>query len=238
MPGATSSIPISSNDRTRRGVHSTGPPTDSGATRPRLAYAALLVAAFTLSTACGASTEETTRPSAPTTPADSGASGDSDAPVGANSDRYDQGDTGTDTTSDTGSTGSDVAGTTATGDGTGASDGPDLGEVDKDTDPGSQRFPDVIDAEATPGDDGTYRFDVTVSSPYDSPERYADAWRILSPDNDVLGVRELTHDHASEQPFTRSLDGVEVPADVTEVTIEGRDLANGWGGTTLVVSLA
>ena len=50
-------------------------------------------------------------------------------------------------------------------------------------------------------------------------------------------MRELTHDHAGEQPFTRSLNGVVIPPDVTTVTVEGRDLVNGWGGGTQTVSI-
>ena len=99
-----------------------------------------------------------------------------------------------------------------------------------------QQFPDIVDVAVTSEGD-TFRFDVTVSSPYDTPERYADAWRIVAPDGTELGVRELTHDHAAEQPFTRSLTDVVIPPDVTEVTVEGRDLANGWGGTTLTVTI-
>lgn len=100
-----------------------------------------------------------------------------------------------------------------------------------------QAFPDVIDAVAEQSPDGTWRFDVTISSPYDSPERYADAWRVLGPDGTELGVRVLTHDHANEQPFTRSLSGVEVPDGVETLVIEGRDLANGWGGQTFELDL-
>ncbi len=99
-----------------------------------------------------------------------------------------------------------------------------------------QPFPDILDVVVIPEGD-TFRFDVTVSSPYDTPERYADAWRIVAPDGTELGVRELTHDHAAEQPFTRSLTGVEIPPDVTTVTVEGRDLVNGWGGDTLTVTI-
>jgi protein-disulfide isomerase len=98
-----------------------------------------------------------------------------------------------------------------------------------------QRYPDIVDAELTRNDDGTYDIAVTVSSPYDSPERYADAWRVLSPDDRVLAERELLHDHANEQPFTRSLTNVTIPADVTEVTIQGRDLRYGYGGETVTV---
>jgi hypothetical protein len=98
-------------------------------------------------------------------------------------------------------------------------------------------FPDVIGVEVTDNRNGTYRFDVTISSPYDRNDQYADAWRVLGPDGTEYGVRVLTHPHANEQPFTRSLDGVEIPAAVTEVTIEGRDLVNGWGGATMLTPL-
>ncbi len=78
---------------------------------------------------------------------------------------------------------------------------------------------------------------MTVSSPYDTAQRYADAFRVRAEDGTVYGVRELTHEHASEQPFTRSLSGVQVPAGVTNVVVEGRDQANGWGGGTQAVEL-
>ena len=42
--------------------------------------------------------------------------------------------------------------------------------------------PTLVNATAAAADDGTWRFDVTLSSPYDTPERYADAWRVLAPD--------------------------------------------------------
>jgi hypothetical protein len=93
-----------------------------------------------------------------------------------------------------------------------------------------------VDVVVAAGNDG-FAFDVTISSPYDTPQRYADAWRVLAPDGTVLGVRELLHDHAGEQPFTRSLDGVTIPPGVPQVTVEGRDLVNGWGGTTMTVDL-
>lgn len=101
----------------------------------------------------------------------------------------------------------------------------------------TQQFPEVVSAEVHVEDAGTYGFEVTISSPYDSPERYADAWRILSPDGTQLGIRELLHHHADEQPFTRTLSGVEIPADVSVVTIQARDLVSGWGGTTVEVTL-
>ncbi len=81
--------------------------------------------------------------------------------------------------------------------------------------------------------DDTFTFAVTISSPYDTPERYADGWRLVGSDGTVYGVRLLTHPHGDEQPFTRSLSGIEIPDDVSTVIVEGRDLLNGWGGTSL-----
>ena len=101
---------------------------------------------------------------------------------------------------------------------------------------GEQRFPDVIAAELEPAGDA-WRLDATLSSPYDTPERYADAFRALSEDGTVLGVRELAHDHANEQPFTRSLTGLEIPDDVARITVEGRDRAHGWGGNTVAIEV-
>ncbi|MEM8619383.1 MAG: hypothetical protein AAGF73_06645 [Actinomycetota bacterium] len=100
-----------------------------------------------------------------------------------------------------------------------------------------QQFPDVVGVEAREADNGTWSFDVTLSSPYDTPQRYADAWRVVTPDGTVLGERALGHDHQYEQPFTRSLAGVEIPADVDVVVVEGRDQQYGWGGTTMEYSL-
>jgi len=71
-----------------------------------------------------------------------------------------------------------------------------------------------------------------LSSPYDTPERDADSWRVIGPDRTVYGERFLTHDHANEQPFTRSQAGIAIPDDVDVVTLEGCDQQFGWGGGT------
>jgi len=102
---------------------------------------------------------------------------------------------------------------------------------------GDVLYPDVVAVEVSTNPDGRFRFSVTLSSPYDTPERYADAWRVRDEDGTVYGVRELVHDHATEQPFTRSLDGVEIPPEVTSVVVEGRDQVSGWGGAVVIVNL-
>jgi hypothetical protein len=102
----------------------------------------------------------------------------------------------------------------------------------------AQMFPTVQEAIASFDEQtGTWTFSVTMSSPYDSPARYADGWRVSGPSGTVYGVHTLTHDHANEQPFTRRQSGVEIPASVNEITVEGRDLAFGFGGSSLTVRL-
>lgn len=99
------------------------------------------------------------------------------------------------------------------------------------------RFPEVIGAQLVPTGERTYDVVVSISSPYDSPERYADGWRVLDEMGNELGSHTLLHDHASEQPFTRTQRGLEIPEGVTRITVEGRDLVNGYGGGTLWIDV-
>lgn len=101
----------------------------------------------------------------------------------------------------------------------------------------SQRFPDVLDAVLTATGDGIVDVTVTMSSPYDTPGRYADGWRVLAPDGTPLAVHTLAHDHAGEQPFTRTQSGVPIPDGVDRVTVEGRDQQYGYGGRTVTVDV-
>ena len=95
---------------------------------------------------------------------------------------------------------------------------------------------DVLSAKATKSGNG-WRFDVTVQHGDTGWEHYADAWRVVAPDGTVLGTRTLYHPHVDEQPFTRSLSGVVIPAGVNSVTVEAHDSVHGWGGKTVTVSL-
>jgi hypothetical protein len=100
-----------------------------------------------------------------------------------------------------------------------------------------ETFPDVLDAQITRNADGSFNIAVTIASPYDTPQQYADGWRVLAPDGAVLGEHTLLHDHANEQPFTRTQPNVIIPSDVLTVTIEGRDQVNGYGGGTVTVAV-
>ena len=98
-------------------------------------------------------------------------------------------------------------------------------------------YPSVVQVSAERTGRRTFTLSVTIDSPYDSPERYADGWRVLTPEGETIAEHELQHDHANEQPFTREQPDVEVPGGVTEVIVEARDSANGYGGKTGIVAL-
>lgn len=101
----------------------------------------------------------------------------------------------------------------------------------------ADRFPDVLAVELRPVGEREFDVAVTISSPYDTPQRYADGWRVLDPQGNVLGTHTLLHDHANEQPFTRVQRGLHIPAGIDEVTVEGRDQANGYGGQAVTVAV-
>lgn len=99
------------------------------------------------------------------------------------------------------------------------------------------RFPDIRKATLTRSG-GAFTLSVTVSSPYDTPQRYADGWRVLAAGTTrVLGRHTLDHDHADEQPFVREQPGLKLPADVTRITVEGRDQKYGYGGGTVTIAV-
>lgn len=100
-----------------------------------------------------------------------------------------------------------------------------------------QKHPDVLSAKVRPSGPDTFDFDVTVSSSYDTAQRYADAFRVMNKDGTVYGERILLHDHANEQPFTRDLYRVKIPRDVKVVVIQARDQKYGYGGKSIEVPL-
>jgi hypothetical protein len=75
---------------------------------------------------------------------------------------------------------------------------------------------------------GLWSFDVTITHGDTGWDDYADGWRILDADGKEIGMRDLAHPHVNEQPFTRSLSGVEIPAGLKEVGIQVRDSVGGW----------
>lgn len=68
-------------------------------------------------------------------------------------------------------------------------------------------------------------------------EHHADAWRVVTDTGKVLGTSTLLHPHADEQPFTRGLEGVTIPAGITAVYVEAHDKVHGWSPQRVRVDL-
>jgi hypothetical protein len=96
---------------------------------------------------------------------------------------------------------------------------------------------DVIKVEVRRAASGAYDFDVTVRSVDKGWNYYADAFEVLAPDGTLLARRELLHPHETEQPFTRDLHGVKVPAGITEVVVRARHKPKGYDGATMKVKI-
>ena len=101
----------------------------------------------------------------------------------------------------------------------------------------NQKYPDVVKVTVQARGQNGFDFDVTISSPYDTPQRYADAFRVMSHDGVSYGERILLHDHASEQPFARELNGVHIPPGVQAVVVQARDKKHGYGGKAMQILL-
>ena len=78
--------------------------------------------------------------------------------------------------------------------------------------------------------------DVTLRHADSGWDHYADEWRVVDGEGKVLGDRVLYHPHVNEQPFTRRLSAVVIPADKI-VYIEAHDKVHGWSPTRLEADL-
>jgi hypothetical protein len=96
---------------------------------------------------------------------------------------------------------------------------------------------DVLSAEVQCSEDRVCRFSVTLRHADEGWDHYADRWEVLSPEGELLATRVLRHPHVEEQPFTRALPDVKIPASVEKVRIRARDSVHGYGGEEVEVEL-
>ena len=96
---------------------------------------------------------------------------------------------------------------------------------------------DVVNAEVIRGDDGSLTFNVTVQHADEGWNHYADHWLILDKDEQVIAARKLMHPHVNEQPFTRSLSYIQIPDEVTEVTIRAHCSVDNYSGKNMVIKI-
>ena len=108
----------------------------------------------------------------------------------------------------------------------------------------SEADADVLFVQASLSGNGLWRFNVTVEHPDTGWQDYADGWDVVLPDGTVVKANEddpftrlLLHPHETEQPFTRSQSNLQIPDDVTQVTVRAHDIVDGWGGQVILVDL-
>jgi hypothetical protein len=84
---------------------------------------------------------------------------------------------------------------------------------------------------------GQWTASVTLQHDDTGWDHYADGWRVVDASGKVLGERVLYHPHVDEQPFTRSLAGVNIPSGTLIVYVEAHDTVHGWAAERLRVDL-
>jgi len=80
-------------------------------------------------------------------------------------------------------------------------------------------------------------FSVTLKHGDEGWDHYANQWDVMMMDGTLLKSRVLFHPHVDEQPFTRSLSGVRVPAGTSRVKIRAKDLKHGYSSEEYTVQI-
>ena len=96
---------------------------------------------------------------------------------------------------------------------------------------------DVVDVKAKQKNNGSYSFKVSVQHEDEGWDHYANRWEVLSEDGTIIATRVLHHPHVNEQPFTRSMSGIEIPEDLKFVLVRAHDSQHEYGGKVFKVEL-
>jgi hypothetical protein len=96
---------------------------------------------------------------------------------------------------------------------------------------------DVIDVATNKKGDNLYDFSVTLLHQDTGWDHYANRWEVLDDKGTILATRTLYHPHVNEQPFTRKLMGIMIPAEVKVVVIRAHDSVHEYGGKIIKVEL-
>ncbi|MBX2868179.1 MAG: hypothetical protein KTR18_05865 [Acidiferrobacterales bacterium] len=103
---------------------------------------------------------------------------------------------------------------------------------------------DVEQVRVVKSANGSWTFHVTVRHPDTGWDDYSNGWDVVTDTGEVLKAREddqftrvLFHPHETEQPFTRSQSGLNIPDSVKTVTVRAHDLVDGFGGKEVLINL-
>jgi len=95
---------------------------------------------------------------------------------------------------------------------------------------------DVMAAKARKTGD-SWQISATIKHADEGWKHYANSFQVLTMEGKVLGTRVLYHPHVDEQPFTRSLSGVKIPAEISKIRVRAGDLVHGFGGKEIIIKL-
>jgi len=80
-------------------------------------------------------------------------------------------------------------------------------------------------------------FSVTLEHEDQGWHHYANQWDVVTLEGKLLKSRVLYHPHEQEQPFTRSLSGVFIPAGESKVKIRAKDSKHGYSEQEFIVAI-
>ena len=80
-------------------------------------------------------------------------------------------------------------------------------------------------------------FSVTLEHADQGWHHYANQWDVVTLDGKLLKSLVLHHPHEQEQPFTRSLSGVLIPAGESKVKIRAKDSKHGYSEQEFIVEI-
>jgi len=112
------------------------------------------------------------------------------------------------------------------------------GDIDLNKFSSSLDYAQVKRVTATQKPNGSWCFSTTVSHNDEGWGHYADGWQITDLQGHELGNRVLAHPHTKEQPFTRQLCNIIIPANVTKVVVRAKCNLHGYGGEVIIVDLS
>lgn len=96
---------------------------------------------------------------------------------------------------------------------------------------------EIVDVKAHQNVDKTWTFAVTLKHGDTGWNHYANEWQVIALDKKILATRTLYHPHVDEQPFTRNISGVKIPASIKTVRVIAKDTMHGLAQTAMQVNL-
>ena len=99
-------------------------------------------------------------------------------------------------------------------------------------------YAQVVYVKAIETGSSSWQFAVTVRHRDEGWDHYSNVWQVVHPQTGVvIGERVLAHPHDNEQPFTRSLSGIQIPRGLDEVTVRAGCNLHGFGGREVTVPI-